>query len=153
MITENGIVTTATSSTAWIKTIRSGACESCSSKKSCGTAGNQKEMIVTVKNTLRVEPGDHVVIGLETGPIMFLTFLLYVFPILMLIAGALIGNHLGSIFSFNASTGSMIVGFAFFSIAFGIIKFKNRSFSKDKAFKPFLIRKKPQAVVANCSLS
>ena len=153
MITENGIVTTATSSTAWIKTIRSGACESCSSKKSCGTASNQKEMIVSVKNTLRVEPGDHVVIGLETGPIMFLTFLLYVFPILMLIAGALIGNHLGPIFSFNASASSMIVGFAFFSIAFGIIKFKNRSYSKDQAFKPFLIRKKPQAVVANCTIS
>jgi sigma-E factor negative regulatory protein RseC len=153
MITENGIVTSATPATAWVKTVRSGACESCSSKKSCGTANSQKEMVVSVKNTLKVAEGDHVVIGLETAPVMFLTFLLYVFPILMLIAGALIGNQFGPAFSLNPSASSMIVGFVFFGIAFGVIRAKNRSMSDNQAYKPFLVRKKPQAVVANCTLS
>jgi len=94
MITENGIVTKSNPSIAWIKTTRSGACESCSSKGSCGTENHQKEMIITVKNTLNVNTGDYVVIGLETRPILFVTFLLYVFPIILLLIGALIGNSL-----------------------------------------------------------
>lgn len=153
MITENGVVTTATESTAWIKTIRSGACESCSSKQSCGAAGSQKEMVVSVKNTLNVEQGDHVVIGLETKPIMFLTFLLYVFPILMLIAGALIGNFLGPVLTINASLTSMVIGFIFFGAAFLIIRKKNKSFSSQDSYKPFLVRKKPQAFAAGCTPS
>ena len=75
MITETGIVTATNSSLAWVKTNRAGACEGCSSKSSCGTASSQKELIVTVKNTLNVEKGDQVVIGIETGPVLFLTFL------------------------------------------------------------------------------
>lgn len=153
MITENGIVTTADISTAWIKTIRSGACEACSSRESCGTAGNQKEMIVSVKNTLNVKAGDHVVIGLETGPIMFLTFLLYVFPILMLITGALIGNFLAPVFNLNPSLISMLAGFFFFSLSFYIIRRKNHSLSKEDSYKPFLVRKKSQAIQVNCTLS
>lgn len=153
MITENGIVTTATETTAWIKTIRSGACESCSSKKSCGTANSQKEMVVSVKNTLKVEQGDHVVIGLETRPIMLLTFMIYVFPIIMLVLGALIGNYLGPVMGFNPSLFSMTIGFIFFGTAFAIIRIKNKSLSGNDAYKPFLVRKKPSTIAANCSLS
>ena len=69
MITENGIVTDVNSSLAWIRTIRSGTCESCSSKDNCGTShSGKKEMITAVKNTLNVKKGDQVVIGLETKP-------------------------------------------------------------------------------------
>ncbi len=153
MITENGIVTTADTSTAWVKTIRSGACESCSSQKSCGTANTNKEMIVSVKNTLNVEQGDHVIIGLQTRPIMFLTFLLYVFPILMLILGALIGDTIGPIFNANTSLASMFFGFIFFGLACYYIRLKNHSLSKKDSFKPFLVRKRPQAIPANCTLS
>lgn len=153
MITENGIVTTSTSATAWVKTIRSGACESCSSKNSCGTASNQKEMLVSVKNTLNVAQGDHVVIGLETRPIMFLTFLLYVFPILLLIVGALIGNTLGPVFGLDPSLTSMFTGFTFFAAAFGVIRVKNRSMSLKDSYKPFLVRKKSHQMTPNCTLS
>ncbi|MCP3872228.1 MAG: SoxR reducing system RseC family protein, partial [Desulfobacteraceae bacterium] len=132
MITETGVVTNVISSTAWIKTIRSGACESCSSKKSCGTANNQKELIVEVKNTLNVEKGDQVVIGLETKPILFLTFLLYVFPIILLIIGAIIGNSIAPLVQMDSSILSMISGFSFFGFSFYIIRKKNDSLSKKK---------------------
>ncbi len=152
MITENGIVTTADTATAWIKTTRSGACESCSSKESCGTVHEQKEHIVIVKNTLNVKSGDHVVIGLETKPMLYLTFLLYVFPILMMITGALIGDNLAVTFDVDPSIASMAIGFSFFGLAFYYIRKKNYTLSKNEAFKPFLIRKRPHAVQAGCSL-
>ncbi len=152
MITENGVVTEANTSIAWIKTIRSGACESCSSKASCGTANSQKEMIVSVKNTLKVGKGDNVVIGLETKPILFLTFLLYVFPIILLTMGALIGNSIAPVFQMNPSFVSMITGFLFFGLSFYIIRKKNNSLSKQKEYKPFLVRKRPSATPTACSI-
>jgi len=95
MITENGIATQANANTVWIKTIRSAACESCSSKDSCETSHHgSKEMTVTVKNTLGVEKGDSVVVGIHTKPMIYLSFLLYVFPIILLVIGAVIGDSL-----------------------------------------------------------
>ena len=153
MITENGIITRADASTAWVKTTRSGACDACSSRESCGTAGTQKEMIVTVKNTLGVETGDHVVIGLETRPILFLTFLLYVFPIILLTIGAVIGNSLAPAFDMNPSFVSMIMGFFFFGLSFYFIRKKNNALSTNESYKPFLVRKRPSTVQTGCSVT
>ncbi len=153
MITENGIVTQTKLSTALIKTIRSGACEGCSSRESCGTSHDSKEMIVTVKNTLGVEVGDQVVIGLETKPMLFLTFLLYVFPILLLIAGAIIGDSLAPILKMNKSFCAMILGFSFFGLAFLIIRMKQTILTQKDEFKPFLIRKKRRDDSGSCQVS
>ena len=153
MITENGIVTQTNRSTAWIKTIRSGACEGCSSRESCGTSHNSKAMIVTVKNTLDVEKGDQVVIGLETKPMMFLTFLLYVFPILLLIGGAIIGDSLAPIFEMNRSLLAMVLGFGFFGVAFLVILKKHALLTQKDEFKPFLVRIKRLSDPGSCQVS
>ncbi len=152
MITENGVVSNTNGLMAWIKTTRSGACEGCSSKKSCGTANNQKEQIVQVNNTLNVEKGDHVVIGLQTGPILYLTFLLYVFPIILMIIGALIGNTFAPTFNLNPSMFSMIMGFSFFGLSFYIIRKKNKTLEKKNEYKPFLVRKRSHIIPEGCSL-
>ena len=151
MITENAIVTQANLSIAWVKTTRSGACEGCSSRESCGTAGSQKEMIVRVKNILNVEKGDPVVIGLETRPMLFLTFLLYVFPIILLLIGAVIGDSLAPAFKMDPSLVSMIFGFLFFGFSFYIIRKKNNSLSKKEMYKPFLVRKRSHVIPTSCS--
>jgi len=152
MITENGIITQANPLVAWVKTTRSGACEACSSRESCGTAGSQKEMIVTVKNILNVEKGDHVIIGLETRPMLFLTFLLYVFPIILLIMGAVIGDSLAPSLKMDPSIVSMIFGFSFFGLSFYIIRKKNNSLSQEEKYKPFLVRKRSQVIPTSCSM-
>ena len=150
MITENGIVTQTDQTSAWIKTIRSGACEGCSSKDSCGENHNTKEIIVTVKNTLGVETGDQVVIGIQTTPMMILSFLLYVFPILLLILGAVIGDNLAQILNLNKSFSAMIFGFSFFGLSFLVIRKKQSSLTQKDEFKPFLVRKKKPSDSHHC---
>jgi len=151
MIKENGIVTKADSSLAWIKTIRSSACKSCASKDSCDSSGGFKEMIITVQNTINVKRGDHVVVGLETSPMLILTFFLYVFPIISLTIGAIIGSNLAPYLQKDPSFVSMITGFSFFGLAVFIIRLKNNSLSSKKKFKPFLVRKKA-ATASGCTL-
>lgn len=153
MITENGIVTRATPTTAWIKTIRSAACESCTSKESCGTSHHgSKEMTVAVKNTLAVEAGDPVVIGIETKPMIYLSFLLYVFPILLLVIGALIGDAVAPLIPMNKSLAAMALGFSFFGAAFLVVRKKQATLSSKEEFKPFLVRKRPRSAVEGCSI-
>ena len=151
MITENGIVTDVNPSLAWIRTIRSGTCESCSSKDNCGTShSGKKEMMIAVKNTLNVNKGDQVVIGLETKPLLVVTFLLYVFPVILLITGALIGNSIAPSFDMDPSILSLVTGIIFFCVAFFIIRKKSRTLSTNESYKPFLVRKKSSAIQQNC---
>jgi sigma-E factor negative regulatory protein RseC len=152
MITENGIVTQTNKSRAWIKTIRAASCEGCSSRESCGTSHSSKELIVTVKNTLGVAKGDQVVIGLQTKPMIFLSFLLYVFPILLLIAGAVIGDSLAPVLGMNRSFCAMIAGFGFFGAAFLLIRKKQDTLTQKDEFKPFLVRKKKSADSGPCQV-
>ncbi len=150
MITENGIVTQADRSTARITTMRSSACKGCSSQGSCGTSHSSKEMTVTVKNTLGVQTGDRVVIGLDTKPMVILSFLLYVFPIILLIIGALIGDSLAPLLEMDRSLCAMILGFSFFGAAFLIIRKKQAGLALKDEFKPFLVRKKSLPDSVHC---
>lgn len=143
MITEDGIVTHATPETAWIKTTRSAACESCASKDSCGVSHHpSEEMTIILPNTLGVEEGDHVVVGIDSGPMLFLSFFLYVFPIILLIIGALIGDAVAPALGMSSSALSMGFGFLLFAVAFLIIRKKQAGMSKKDKYKPFLVRKK-----------
>ena len=151
MIKENGVVTRADSSTAWVKTIRTEACESCASKDSCGTSGSFEEVIITVKNTINVEKGDSVIVGLETRPMLLLTFFLYVFPVIALTVGAIIGDKIAPSLHKDPSLVSMTIGFLFFGLAFGLIRLKNNSLSQKKELKPFLVRKR-SATASGCTM-
>ena len=153
MITENGIVTRTNSSTAWIKTIRSGACEGCSSKDSCGESHNSKEMTLELKNTLGVQTGDQVVIGIETKPMIILSFLLYVFPILLLVIGAVIGDSIAPSLNLDKSLSAMILGFICFGAAFLVVRKKQAVMSEKDEYKPFLVRRKSRSSVDPCSIS
>ncbi len=84
MVKEEGVVTSATKSIAWIRAVRSSACQSCETKDNCEILNSKNSLHFKVKNTLNVGKGDRVVIGLQTKPLLFLTFMLYVFPIFLL---------------------------------------------------------------------
>lgn len=150
MITENGIVTKSNESLAWVVTTRTAACESCASRESCGSGHNAQEMTVRVKNTLNVTQGDQVVIGIETKPVMLLTFLVYVVPIICLVVGALLGDILAPSFDINPSLAAMASGFSFFGIAFLVIRKKSSDLNQKEGYTPFLVRKQNSLVTAPC---
>ncbi len=140
MITKEGIITTATLSQAWVKTVRSSECESCEAKDSCHESDNEKEIIVQVENTINAGIGDRVIIGFRTAQLLQLTFMLYVFPIILLIAGAAAGQIAAPIIHTNQSITSLFSGFVCFAIAFMIIRKLNDKLATQKKYMPFTIR-------------
>lgn len=138
MATEEGIVTDVRARTAWVKTTQNSACKHCSAKDSCETQG--KEMRVEAINLANADSGDRVVISFETSSLLKATFLLYVFPILCMIAGAIIGQNLAPRFHADGSVFSALVGFAFLFAAVAFVKIRGNKMARKAAYQPKIVR-------------
>ena len=97
-------------------------------------------MEVKALNVAGAKVGDQIVLNLETSSLLKVTFLLYVFPILLLIMGAALGQEIASLIGFNPSGLSAILGFSFFFAALLIIKIKANKLAKRNSYRPKIIK-------------
>ncbi len=141
LATEEGIITKTEADTAWAKTTRSSSCASCSSRGSCNAMEDGgKEMIVEAYNPAGAKVGDRVVLSFETSSLLKALFLLYVFPIICMIAGAAAGHKFAMIYSYNDSMCSALAGFFFFFLALAAVRLRSDKLSEQGAYKPKIIR-------------
>jgi sigma-E factor negative regulatory protein RseC len=140
MATEQGVVIKTDAGATWVKTTRTGACEGCSAKASCHSSDAGEEMEVNVINEIGAKAGDRIVLSFETGSLLKATFLLYMFPILMLILGAYIGQETAVFFDFNSSGFAIVTGFSFFGAALLIVKIKANQLAKKREYRPKIIK-------------
>lgn len=136
MATEQGIVIKTGTGTAWVKTIKSGDCAGCSARGSCHAMGSSDEMEVKAINEAGAKVGDRIVLSFETSSFLKATFLLYVFPILLLVMGAVIGHEMAPKLGFNPSGSSAITGFALFIAAVLIIKTTASKLAQKNEYRP-----------------
>ena len=140
MATEQGIVTHIgpADNTAWVKTVRSSTCEGCASKDSCEAAGN--DMKVKAINLAGAKVGDRIVLNFQTGALLRATFLLYVFPIICMIIGAVAGQKIAPMLGYSPSVMSVFVGLLLFVIAVLVIKIRSDSMAGKQEYQPKIIR-------------
>ncbi len=140
MATEEGIVIRIDNSIAWIKTKRSAACEHCSSKKSCNAMGGDNDMEVQAINLTDARVGDQVILSFETGSLLKATFLLYVFPILCMFAGAYLGREIALVRQYDESVLSAIFSFLFLIVSIVFVRVKGNKMALDNKYQPKIIR-------------
>jgi sigma-E factor negative regulatory protein RseC len=140
MATEQGIVIKTNSRAAWVKTVKSGNCAGCSARGSCHAMGGEDEMAVKAINEAGARVGDQIVLSIKTSSLLKATFLLYVFPILLLIIGAAVGQEMAPKFDFNPSGLSAIMGFTFFFAALLIIKTTANKLARKNEYRPKIIK-------------
>lgn len=155
MASEEGVVFkmgTPGAGTAWVKTTRSSACESCSSRHACQGevgGGDDMEMEVEAINTVAARVGDRILLNIKTASLLKATFLLYVFPILAMIAGAMLGQSVAEMRGSDPSAMAALFGFLFFGLAFIVIRVTGRKLSKDSDYKPEIIKIRGHHSVSN----
>ncbi len=142
---EEGIIRKTEKDVAWITTVKTAACKSCGSRGSCNAMGGGKEMDVEAINTLGAETGDRVVIGFKTGSLLKLSFMLYIFPILCLIAGGVIGENYAPQYGFNPQVMSPLLGFLLFGISFFVIRFISNKLANNDAYRPKIVKIKARS--------
>jgi sigma-E factor negative regulatory protein RseC len=140
MATEQGIVIKADTRSALVKTIKSGNCAGCSARGSCHTMGGDDVMEVKAINEAGAKVGDRIVLSLKTSSLLKASFLLYVFPILLLIVGAVVGQEMAPKFDFSPSGFSAVMGFAFFFAALLIIKIKANKLARKNEYRPKIVK-------------
>jgi sigma-E factor negative regulatory protein RseC len=102
--------------------------------------GGGKEMEVEAVNMAGAKAGDRVVIGFETASLIKASFLVYVFPVLCMIAGAAAGQEIAPNYGLNASLLSAVAGFGCFFLAFLAIRFMGDKMSEKDKYQAKVIR-------------
>jgi sigma-E factor negative regulatory protein RseC len=102
--------------------------------------GGNDQMEVKAINEVGAKVGDRIILSFETSSLLKASFLLYVFPILLLIVGAAIGQEIAPRFDFNPSGLSAIMGFSFFFAALLIIKTTADKLAKKNEYRPKVIK-------------
>ena len=140
MATEQGVVVKTESKAAWVKTVKSGACQGCSARGSCHSLGSSNEMEVKAVNKAGAKVGDRIVLSVEASSLLKVTFMLYVFPILLMIVGAVIGQEIATYFNINPSALSAFLGFSFFFAAFLVVKSTTNKLAKKNKYQPKIVK-------------
>lgn len=159
MATESGIVSKTGAKgpqTVWVKIVPSSACESCSSRHSCTAKSNSQEREVEALNPVNAAVGDRIQLAISTGSLLKATFLLYIFPVLCMLAGGIAGHTIAARFQWDTSLLAAIVAFAFFGAAMLVVRLGGNRMAQKAAYRPQIIRiisrslDAPDADAVNC---
>jgi len=99
-------------------------------------------MKVTAKNTLNAKVGDVVVLNIRTSSLLKLSFLLYIFPVICMIAGAILGKNIANIFKLDETILSVLSGFSSLIVSFFLIRARGNSMAGKKEYMPEIVRLK-----------
>lgn len=102
MIEERGIVRAVSQGLAEVECERRTACGSCSVKSGCGTSllerfFGRRRGLLTAQDTLSVQPGDRVIVGVREEELLKAAVAAYLTPLLVMILGAVAGQWVGEL--------------------------------------------------------
>ncbi|MBI5062247.1 MAG: SoxR reducing system RseC family protein [Desulfatitalea sp.] len=143
MAIEQGIVIrmgAPSATTAWVKTVRTSACEACASKDHCNPGHGGQEQEVEAINLAGARVGDRIQLAIRTGVLLKAMFLLYIFPILCMLFGGIAGNWLAPRLNAAPSTAAMISAFVCFAAALVIVRIGGQRMGSREEYRPKIIR-------------
>lgn len=97
-------------------------------------------MEVETIDTVGTGVGDKVLVGFETSSLLKASFLLYIFPILCMIAGAVVGQKAAQSVQVNPSALSAVFAFLFLFLSFFVIRKTGNRLATKNSYKPRVIR-------------
>ncbi len=147
---EQGIVEQADQHRALIRIERSSHCATCTSRDHCHSS-NDREMQIELDNTLQVKKGDSVEIALPTRSLLKLSMLVYLGPILLLLAGALAGQLWAQSSASDPTLPSVLGGVGAMAVGFGILKGVDKKMRGKPAYSPRILRILTSAGVPECA--
>lgn len=120
MLSENGRIVAIESDAVWVETIRSSTCGRCAARSGCGhgvlaRATGAKGLIrVRESQALRARDcqiDDEVIIELPESAVLHGSVLVYLLPLILAIAGSLLGEQWGELVAVLGFCAGLFVGF------------------------------------------
>lgn len=144
MAKETAVVIDLSGDYAVVRTERTAGCAACSERTLCNSLGGGKDMTFLAVNPVGAKQGDTVLLDFKSLRLLQLSFLLYIFPIMLLVAGAVVGDMLAPAYGLDPSIGGAGLGFTAFFISIGVILLLEKKAKKTDKYKPVILTvKKP----------
>lgn len=133
---------TDTSTDGWAEVLveRSDACSNCESAQFCHALSDCSKIKTKVINNAGAKVGDLVVIRLNTMVVLKGAFILYVVPIIGILAGAVAGSNLATSLGMDATFSAIIFAFIGLVVGFLIPAFLSRTLSARRDLTPVVTR-------------
>ncbi len=147
MIEEEAIVVCANARVATVEAVRRSACGGCHAAGGCGTSlldryFGRRPLRLELHNSLGVDGGDRVVIGVPEASMLRAAVVTYLGPLAGLILGAIAGRQFALA---NAAVGgdwpTLLGGAVGFLLALRLVARYGRTLAQDPRFKPVLLRR------------
>jgi len=138
-----GIVLEAQADRAVLQTSRRGICDTCAQKSECSfesALGKDVPEQVVAKNPIKARPGDLVEFDLEGRAELKLSFLVWIVPLIGLVAGAIIGAALHQRIGLAADPAAFIGALAGFIVFFLPLIAYDRLMARDQSLIPVIKR-------------
>ncbi|MGB5823082.1 MAG: SoxR reducing system RseC family protein [Proteocatella sp.] len=142
---EYGVVLELIGDKAVVNVKRQSACGQC---KACdlGTS-EQKEINITAKNDLGAKVNDKVNLLIETPDLLKAVIIVYLIPLVALLAGVGISTYVTKLMGIDGETISIIVGLACTALSYMIVKNKDAKLKKTKKYEPAIVEILGQSII------
>lgn len=145
MLLETGRVVAVETDGVWVETIRKTTCGSCAAQKGCGH-GLLNRISEGHRSLIRALPGevraqdcrvdDEVSISIPEEVILRGSLVVYILPLLIMLAGAAGGS---SLVTTNADLGSAVGAVAGFVVGFALVRLHAHRHRDDSSLQPTLV--------------
>jgi sigma-E factor negative regulatory protein RseC len=139
MVTEQGIIEEVSGQKALVRIKKRSACATCESRGNCEVVSG-KSMVVEVANDLDAGKGDHVELSVPSGAFLKLSLLVYILPVVALMAGAFAGGEFAAPLHLQPTPASIVGGCLAMAVTFYALKRLDRSSRASRKFQPRMTR-------------
>lgn len=124
-----------------VKIIRTSACSHCDEKCMLAEDSHEvDEMEVLVNDPIGAEVGSMVELEMGAKPILFSAFLVYLLPLVAIVAGYFIGANIFNSFINNGEIAGIIGSIAGFFLSFLLLRFFDKKAGSKSYFHPEITR-------------
>ena len=123
---------------AQVSTERKGSCDGCGTGNNCHSCLSSSKIVTRVLNEAKAKPGDLVTVSLDSDLILKSAAVLYLFPIVSLVAGALVGAHISVDWGVSETVAAMGFGFAGLCLGFLLAVFISKRMSANNRMTPII---------------
>ncbi len=139
MESEEGIVERILKQKAVVRIQQSSKCATCDSRDSCDVSSDKK-ILIEVANDLQAKIGDLVEISMPENSLLQLSMLVYLLPIIALIAGALVGENMAGHLNTDPNLTAVFSGGAAMALVFIILRWLDHSTDFREKYYPRMTR-------------
>ncbi|MCQ4310240.1 SoxR reducing system RseC family protein [Pseudomonas stutzeri] len=141
MIEEPGRVIAVEPGAVWVETRRSSTCSGCSAKNGCGQGlmdklgVHQRRGLIRALSDFHLDVGDSVIVGIRESVLLRGALLVYLFPLIALLASALIASELSA-----AEPYVVLSGVGGFLVSWLIVRKRSQQTADDPGLQPIVLR-------------